>query len=130
MLGAFLGPASFHIFGLDTGGIDKPLIIFILTLLVVISSLIFSNIQAPKNTGSAKQSSDIEKRADFLSTTYGLSPREREVLGYLLEGRSHPYIRDTLFISKSTVDTHVHHIYSKTHVKSKQELIDLSKQQG
>ena len=46
---------------------------------------------------------------------------------YLLEGRSHPYIRDELFISKSTVDTHVRHIYSKTGVKSKQELIDLSK---
>lgn len=60
-----------------------------------------------------------------MAERFGLTPRETEILGFLLEGRSHPYIRDELVISKSTVDTHVRHIYAKTGVSSKQELISL-----
>ena len=44
----------------------------------------------------------------------------------LLEGRSRPFIRDALYVSISTVDTHVRHIYAKTGVHNKQELINLS----
>ena len=56
---------------------------------------------------------------------FRLSPRESEVLSYLGKGRSVPYIREALVISKSTIETHIKHIYSKTGVHSKQELLDL-----
>ncbi len=36
-----------------------------------------------------------------------------------------PYIANALFISQSTVGSHREHIYSKTNVHSKQELLDL-----
>ena len=55
---------------------------------------------------------------------YGLTPREREVLSCLLEGRSYEGVGRTLFISSSTVKTHVKHIYEKVGVKSRDELID------
>ncbi len=61
-----------------------------------------------------------------ISLRYGLTDRECEVLGYLVCGRSQPYIREALVLSKSTVSTHVKHIYAKMDIHSKQELISLA----
>lgn len=67
----------------------------------------------------------FEQRCDTVAERYRLSNREREVLALLAEGRSLPYIRNELFISKSTTGTHVSHIYTKLGVHSKEELIAL-----
>ena len=45
---------------------------------------------------------------------YGLTKREEEITGYLLEGHSYKSISHTLCISLPTVKTHIHNIYSKT----------------
>ena len=47
-------------------------------------------------------------------------------MGFLVCGRSQPYIREALVLSKSTVSTHVKHIYAKMDIHSKQELISLA----
>lgn len=60
-----------------------------------------------------------------ISEQYKLSAREKEILGYLGRGRSVPYMREAMTISKSTIETHIKHIYAKTGVHSKQELLDL-----
>lgn len=60
-----------------------------------------------------------------MTETFKLSPREQEVLRYLGKGRSVPYMREVMTLSKSTIETHIKHIYAKTDVHSKQELIDL-----
>lgn len=54
---------------------------------------------------------------------YGLSPRERDVFELLVQGRSRTYIREMLFISRGTVDTHIQHIYGKMGINSKEELM-------
>ncbi|MVX59981.1 hypothetical protein GKZ27_00615 [Enterorhabdus mucosicola] len=54
---------------------------------------------------------------------FGLTKREREILPYLAQGYSLPYIRNELYISQSTIDTHVRHIYKKMGLHSKEELI-------
>ncbi|OUO90598.1 hypothetical protein B5F40_06475 [Gordonibacter sp. An230] len=56
---------------------------------------------------------------------YDLTPRETEVLGYLVRGRTLPYIADALFVTTGTVKTHTVHIYRKAQVSSRQELLDL-----
>ena len=56
---------------------------------------------------------------------FKLSAREAEVLEYLGKGRSVPYMREAMVLSKSTIETHIKHIYAKTGVHSKQELLDL-----
>lgn len=71
------------------------------------------------------QEGSIERACDRLAAEYGLSGREREILGYLARGRSQPYIREELVLSKNTVATHVKHIYQKLDVHSRQELLDL-----
>ena len=60
-----------------------------------------------------------------LSSECSLSSRESEILDYLSKGRSQPYIREALVLSKNTVATHVKHIYQKLGVHSRQELLDL-----
>lgn len=48
-----------------------------------------------------------------------------EIAFLLAQGRSRPYIREKLFISKNTVATHIRHIYGKMDIHSREELIDL-----
>ena len=61
---------------------------------------------------------------------YGLTKREREILGYLARGRSAKYISDTLVISDNTTWAHIKRIYAKTGVHSKQELMSLVEHQS
>ncbi|WP_314039431.1 helix-turn-helix transcriptional regulator [Slackia exigua] len=68
---------------------------------------------------------DYDAVCDKLAGVHGLTTREREILGYLVRGRSLPYIRDTLVLSKNTVGTHVRNLYKKLDVHSRQELLDL-----
>ena len=70
------------------------------------------------------------EQARMLARRFGLSPREREILGYLLAGRSRPFIRDELVLSLNTVNTHVRNIYGKTGVHSQQELLTLARSLG
>lgn len=56
-------------------------------------------------------------------TEWGLTPREKEILGYLAEGYTYQKIASKLFISISTVRTHIINIYEKLQVNSKIEAI-------
>jgi DNA-binding NarL/FixJ family response regulator len=51
-----------------------------------------------------------------------LSPREREVYELLCGGLTNRQIASVLFIEESTVKVHVHHIYDKLGVRSRQAL--------
>ena len=62
---------------------------------------------------------------DAIVEKFSLSPRESDVLPLLLQGRTISRIQETLFISAGTVSTHIRHIYQKTGVDNRQELIDL-----
>lgn len=68
---------------------------------------------------------DMGARCDAVAELYGLSAREKDVLAYLLMGRTLQSIGNETFLSYNTVKTHVSHIYQKTGVHSRDELIDL-----
>lgn len=72
-----------------------------------------------------QETDDLQMRVLEIAEENGLTPREVEVFDLLVRGRSVPYIRDALFISKETAATHVKHIYAKLGVHSRQEVIDL-----
>ncbi|WP_370514644.1 response regulator transcription factor [Adlercreutzia sp. ZJ138] len=67
----------------------------------------------------------MEQAVDGWGEKFGLSAREKEVAQLLLSGRNVPAVADLLCISQSTVQTHVKHIYERTGVHSRQELIAL-----
>lgn len=64
-----------------------------------------------------------ETSLSMIERTWGLSPREREVAGLLIEGYTNAYIADELGISAGTVKAHVSHIYQKINVHSRDELV-------
>ena len=53
----------------------------------------------------------------------GISAREREVIGLILEGYGNRRIADELFISLYTVKRHVYNIFKKLGLKSRMELV-------
>lgn len=67
----------------------------------------------------------LEERCDELAARYGLTGREREILGYLAEGHTGTYIGDELLISPNTVRTHIHNIYRKFGVATREDILRL-----
>ena len=64
------------------------------------------------------------------SDTYGLTARERQVLSLLAEGATQATIADGLFISSSTVGTHIQRILTKLGVHTRGEAIALAYRAG
>lgn len=67
---------------------------------------------------------DRETAMATFAQRVSLSPRETEVLGYLLAGRTTSFAAEKLFVAESTVRAHVHNIYRKADVHSRMELLD------
>lgn len=67
----------------------------------------------------------IQARVTTAAQRYGLSPREAEVLSIWVTGCTASYIEKSLFISRSTVKTHLNHIYMKTNTANRDELVRL-----
>lgn len=65
------------------------------------------------------------RRCDEISRVYKLSGREREVLFLLAKGHNASFILDKLCISRSTVKTHINHIYKKLDIHTQQELLNM-----
>lgn len=74
---------------------------------------------APINPRIARRVLDMFTRMSVPAGDYGLSDREREVLGYLVDGKTKATIADGLFLSYHTVDMHVRNIYAKLQVHTR-----------
>ena len=61
---------------------------------------------------------------------FGLTPRECEVLGLLVEGLSQPDIAERLYLSPKTVGTHIQRIMGKMGVKSRTQAVAVAARQG
>jgi len=59
-----------------------------------------------------------------------LSPREREILGLLAEGRTQSQIATELVISSKTVATHIQHILSKLGVNTRAQAVAFAFRRG
>ncbi len=52
-----------------------------------------------------------------------LTPREAEVLSQIAAGLSNAEIAATLFVSEATVKTHINHIFTKTGMRDRAQLV-------
>jgi DNA-binding NarL/FixJ family response regulator len=59
-----------------------------------------------------------------------LTPKEREVLSLLAQGRSNRQIGEALYISGATVKTHLTHLYEKLGVNDRQQAISKALAEG
>jgi len=63
---------------------------------------------------------------DLWLETRGLSPRERQIVICVLEGKTNKIIEQELFIGRRTVESHLYSIYRKMGVKNRLQLARLS----
>lgn len=68
---------------------------------------------------------ELDKRMDAFAASYDISPRERDVLELWIAGRGMKYIENALFISESTVKSHLRSIYRKCDTHNRDETISL-----
>ncbi len=66
------------------------------------------------------------EKTDSKNTIEPLSEREKEILKCSMEGKEYAQIAEQLFLSKHTVRQHMKNIYSKLHVSSKIEALQIS----
>lgn len=74
-------------------------------------------------TSSVTSDIDTQKIEDL-----GLSKREYEVLCKIAKGHSNKEIASLLFVSESTIKTHVSNVYSKLDVKRRTQAIQKAKE--
>ena len=74
---------------------------------------------------NASVSKENQETYATIAEDFGLTRRETEVLPFLARGRSAKVIAEALFVSESTIRTHIRRILEKTDLHSKQEIIDL-----
>lgn len=122
----FLGPLYGNSFqdGLFVA-IPAVLIILFLALFMAKGKDYLSLLGLGQRFASELDTSLLEDRCEAVARRCALTKREQEVLVLLGEGRNEPYVERVLSVSRATVKTHISHIYQKTGVTSRQELIDL-----
>ncbi len=81
------------------------------------------------STDTSPQADDFSINESTLAAT-GISPREYEVLLKIAEGQSNQEIAESLYISLSTVKSHVSNIYEKLQVKRRVQAIQIGKEKG
>ena len=82
---------------------------------------------SPCSTSSAR-SGPTPARSDTSSDT--LTPREREILALVAEGRSNGEIGKQLFISAKTVSVHVSNILGKLDASGRTEAAAIARRRG
>lgn len=65
-------------------------------------------------------------RVDELSSKFGLTERESEVLYLAAQGKTNANIAADMILSEGTVKTHLHHVYRKFGIKTRTELMDIT----
>ncbi len=81
---------------------------------------------SPQNTNlrAARNHVTFKEATVHLAQSCALSRRETEILFLMIKGWSDQRIADELVISYHTIRSHVRHIYTKTEVHNREELLD------
>jgi DNA-binding NarL/FixJ family response regulator len=97
---------------------------FTTEIYIVILALIFAGVGIwfGRQTGDRAPAEPFE-RNDKVIETLGLTQKEVQVLSLLAEGGSNSDIAKALFVSTSTVKTHLIHLYQKLEVGRRTEAV-------
>lgn len=74
---------------------------------------------APINPQIARRVLEMFARFSTPQGDYHLSPREKEILGFLVDGLTKKEIAEKLFLSFHTIDNHVRNTYGKLRVQTR-----------
>ncbi len=126
----FVGVVGYRV--LEDAGLATPeylssyALVSVVLLMTAVVLLFRESEASAASAGSAeKPPRTIEDALAGFGDDYGLTSREREILGYFVAGRNIPYIAEALSVTEGTVKTHSSHIFSKTGTSNRQALLDL-----
>jgi DNA-binding CsgD family transcriptional regulator len=97
-----------------------PSLAVIAARFLVLAAFSMRSLQAALNRRIAPPSSLAAELSD-VTGRFGLSPREAEILGLLVAGKTNAEIAGCLFISLSTVKTHIAAIFRKMGARNRLE---------
>lgn len=97
--------------------------IFLICFILDVAILIFVFKKLPFEIISEKPAPSREELIEAFADEFHLTKREKEVLACVCQGLNNPEIAESLFISDNTVKRHMNHIFQKTEVRSRYELI-------
>lgn len=100
--------------------------VYVMMIIVVALSMPKLKDRKPRQPDSIRMVLTVSESAvrenRVLTETYRISQREMDVLVLALTGRNAAAVAEALFLSESTVRTHLKHIYKKLGIHSKEEL--------
>ena len=85
---------------------------------------LFGTGRVPAGPGAAAETADAAEPPE------GLTPREAEVLAHIAAGESNAEIAAALYVSEATVKTHINHIFSKTGLRDRAQLVGYAFRNG
>lgn len=85
---------------------------------------------APMSSQIAKMVVDTFQKKNIIETETTLTEREEEILRLLASGYRNKDVSEKLFISISTVKSHIYNIYQKLHVTSRVDAVNKIKGRG
>lgn len=98
--------------------------VFTTEIYIVILALVFAGVGIWFGRQTGERAPEPFERNDKVIETLGLTQKEVEVLALLAEGGSNSDIAKALFVSTSTVKTHLVHIYQKLEVARRTEAVN------
>ncbi len=88
-----------------------------------------ASVSEPRQLGSPGEIVIVIEPAGFKETTwlntatYALSPREEEVVGFVVRGASTRQISQALYVTEDTIQKHIQNVFEKVGVRSRQALV-------
>ena len=105
--------------------IREPLDLTIIFWLIINAATLYSEYTMDfspafgKNPQEPVGQKDAAARIAEICTQYKLTPREKEFIELIYSGKNNREIAETLFLSESTVKTHIYNIFRKMNVKNR-----------
>ncbi len=72
-----------------------------------------------------KYASVLRNKSKLSLTRFGLSQREFEIVGYIIDGFTNKEIAEALFVEVSTIKTHISRVFKKVGVNSRIQLLSI-----
>ncbi len=131
LFGYLFGFFAFGPFG--QSGLAPISALFIMVAILIVLATFFYKNRYPSLSENGEAAADTKKgrwmkKCDVLAQRSGLTQREHEILRYLAKGHDNEFIQSKLYVSQSTVKSHVYSIYRKIGIHSRKELMTLIEQ--
>ena len=81
------------------------------------------HLSSPGETVIVIEPAGFKEMAWLHTAAYGLSPREEEVVGFVVRGASTRQISQALYVTEDTVQKHLQNVFEKVGVRSRRALV-------